>query len=68
MGDSSPDRPNEVRMKAGRIEVEAKGYADADDLLDDASEHMDDLLKNWVRAEMEVVSEENDPFLRLGDR
>jgi len=42
---SSRSRPNEVRLQAGRIEVEIQGFASEEDLMELASEQMESQMR-----------------------
>lgn len=67
-GVSTPNRsrPNEVRLSAGRIEVELQGYADEQELMELASEQMELQMRNWVEVDRQVLSTEPNSILNLG--
>lgn len=67
-GVSTPNRsrPNEVRLSAGRIEVELEGYADEQELMELASEQMELQMRNWVEVDRQVLSTEPNSILNLG--
>lgn len=64
-GSSSANRsrPNEVRLQAGRIEVEVQGFASEEELVELASEQMQDQMRQWVEVDRQVVSTEPETVL-----
>jgi len=63
---SSRSRPNEIRLSAGRIEVEVQGYADEEALMELASEQMQEQMRSWVEVDRQVVSTSPDAIFNFG--
>lgn len=63
---TSRSRPNEVKLSAGRIDVEITGYAEESELVRLASEQMEQQMKQWVEVDRQVVSTEPEGVLSLG--
>lgn len=59
-------RPNEVRLQAGRIEVEVEGFASEQELMKLASEQMESQMRNWVEVDRQVVATEPNSILSFG--
>lgn len=55
---ASRSRPNEIRLQAGRIEVEVQGYDDEEELMELASEQMTEQMRRWCEVDRQVVSTE----------
>lgn len=60
------NRPNEIRLSAGRIEVEVQGFAGEQELMNLASKQMERQMKQWVEVDRQVVSTEPEGVLSLG--
>jgi hypothetical protein len=63
---TSRSRPNEVKLSAGRIDVEITGYADERELMDIASGQMEQQMRQWVEVDRQVVATEPEGVLSLG--
>jgi len=59
-------RPNEVRLSAGRIEVEIQGFADEATLMSLASEQMESQMRRWCEVDRQVVSREPEGLFAIG--
>ena len=63
---SNRSRPNEIRLQAGKIEVEVQGFAEENELMELASEQMESQMRNWVEVDRQVVSTEPEGILSFG--
>lgn len=59
-------RPNEVKLSAGRIEVEVQGFATEQELMELASEQMESQMRSWVEVDRQVLSTEPEGILSFG--
>ena len=64
--DYSNRRKNSVELRAGRIEVEVEGYAEEEELMELASEQMQEQMRSWVEVDRQVVSTSPDAIFNFG--
>jgi len=61
MGDT-PDRPNEVELKAGRLEVQVKANEPTEAMMEEASEQLASQMRDWILADREIVGQSPETF------
>lgn len=59
-------RPNEIKLSAGRIDVEITGYAEESELMELASEQMESQMRRWCEVDRQVISTEADGLFAVG--
>jgi len=62
MGDSTPDRPNEIELKAGRLEVRVKSNESTEEMMEQASEQLASQMRDWMLADREIVGQSPETF------
>jgi hypothetical protein len=61
-------KPNEIKMRAGQLEVEAKSVDESvGDLADIISDEMESLMRYHIRGEMEMLEEQDLHSIFLSD-
>jgi len=63
---TSRSRPNQVKLQAGRIEVEVEGFADEKELMELASEQMESQMRRWCEVDRQVLSTQADGLFAIG--
>lgn len=65
---SHRDKPNELKLKAGKLSIEASSVDESvDDLVDILSPEMKNLMEYQIRGELQVIEEEDLHGIFLGD-
>lgn len=61
-------RPNELKMRAGKLAIEAKSVDESvEELADTISGEMEALMRYHIRGEMEMLEEQDLHSILLGD-
>jgi len=63
---SNRSKQNEIKLQAGKIEVEVQGFAEEDELMELASEQMEEQMRSWVEVDRQVVSTQPNNILSFG--